>query len=148
MTQKIFVIEDDENILYGLQDRFTSDGYDVDISNADEELDTIVSRIREFRPNFLVLDLLLPKHEGLEIVKRLKNDDELSDVQVFVFTDLSDEDSRSRSVGLGVNYYFLKSDLDVNEFADKVEGLIKGEQIEEVAEREEEEEGGDDLVLE
>ncbi len=146
MAQKIFIIEDDENILYGLQDRFTSDGYDVDISNADEEMDTLVTRIKEFNPGFVVLDLLLPKIEGLEVVKRIKNDDDLIDVQVLVFTDLSDEDSRSRSVGLGVNYYFLKSDLDVNEFADRVEGVIKGEQIEEIAEREEEE-GGDDLVM-
>ncbi|MEI7452127.1 MAG: response regulator [Candidatus Falkowbacteria bacterium] len=147
MAKKIFLIEDDENILYGLQDRFTSDGYDVDISNAEEELDTILARIREFKPAYLVLDLILPKHDGLEIVKRVKGDDELADVQVLVFTDLSNEDSRSRSVGLGVNYYFLKSDLDINEFADKVEGIISGEQIEEVAEMEDDE-GGEDLVLE
>jgi DNA-binding response OmpR family regulator len=147
MAKKIFIIEDDENILYGLQDRFTSDGYDIDISNAEEELDTIMSRIREFKPAYLVLDLILPKHDGLEIVKRVKSDEELGDVQVLVFTDLSNEDSRSRSVGLGVNYYFLKSDLDINEFADKVEGIISGEQIEEVAEMQDDE-GGDDLVLE
>jgi len=145
MSKKIFIIEDDESILYGLQDRLTSDGYDVDISNADEDLGELLKRIKKYQPSFLILDLLLPKMDGLEIVKRLKGDEESSDIQVLIFTDLSDEDSKARSVGLGINHYFMKSDMDVNEFVDQIEKIMTGDS-EKIAEAMAAEDG-DDIVL-
>jgi DNA-binding response OmpR family regulator len=145
MPKKIFIIEDDESILYGLQDRLTSDGYDVDISNADEDLEELLKRIKKYQPQFLILDLLLPKTEGLEIVKRLKGDEESSDIQVLIFTDLSDEDSKARSIGLGVNHYFMKSEMDVNEFVDRIEKIMSGDS-EKMAEAMAAEDG-DDVVL-
>jgi len=129
MSHKIFIIEDDENILYGLQEKFSSDGYEVEMSDADDEMDDLIARIKKSQPDYIILDLLLPKHDGLELLKRLKNDPELSDSQVLIFTDLSDEDSKSRSIGLGANYYFLKSEMDVYSFADKVESIISEKKV-------------------
>ena len=129
MSKKIFIIEDEEGILYGLQDHFTSDGYDVEISAADEEMEDLLSRVKKFKPAYVILDLVLPKLDGAEILKRIKGDDETSDIQVLIFTDLSDEDSKTRSVGLGANYYFLKSEMDVTEFADNVEKIMENKQV-------------------
>ena len=145
MTKRIFIIEDDENILYGLQDRFTSDGYEVSISTAEEDLDELLGKIKTFKPHFLTIDLLLPKIDGMEIIKRLKGDEDLADVEVLIFTDLSDEDGKARSVGLGVNHYFLKNDMDINEFADKAEEIMEGESEDEVERMQEDE--GDDVIL-
>lgn len=145
MSKRIFLIEDEESILYGLQDHFTSDGYDVDISAADEELEDLLGRIKKFKPAYVILDLVLPKLDGLEVLKRIKNDDETSDVQVLIFTDLSDEDSRTRSVGLGANFYFLKSEMDITEFADHVEKIIENKQVSDASAEDAEE---NDLVLE
>ncbi len=145
MSKKIFIIEDEEGILYGLQDHFTSDGYDVEISAADEELEDLLARIKKTKADYVILDLVLPKLDGLEILKRLKNDDETADIQVLIFTDLSDEDSRTRSVGLGANYYFLKSELDITEFADHVEKIIENKQVSDTSAEDAEE---NDLVLE
>jgi len=145
MSKKIFIIEDDESILYGLQDHFTSDGYEVEISAADEELEDLLVRIKKTKAAYVILDLVLPKLDGTEILKRIKGDDETSDVQVLIFTDLSDEDSRTRSVGLGANFYFLKSELDINEFADHVEKIIENRQVSDASADDAEE---NDLVLE
>jgi len=145
MSKKIFIIEDEEGILYGLQDHFTSDGYDVEISAADEELEDLLARIKKTKADYVILDLVLPKLDGLEILKRLKHDDETADIQVLIFTDLSDEDSRARSIGLGANYYFLKSELDITEFADHVEKIIGNKQVSDASAEDAEE---NDLVLE
>ncbi|PIT94260.1 hypothetical protein COT98_04585 [Candidatus Falkowbacteria bacterium CG10_big_fil_rev_8_21_14_0_10_39_9] len=145
MSKKIFIIEDEEGILYGLQDHFTSDGYDVEISAADEELEDLLARVKKTKADYVILDLVLPKLDGLEILKRLKHDDETADIQVLIFTDLSDEDSRARSIGLGANYYFLKSELDITEFADHVEKIIGNKQVSDASAEDAEE---NDLVLE
>ncbi len=118
--KNIFIIEDDLNILYGLKDIFSSNDYEVETSDSNEELDDLIKRIKKFKTNIVVLDLVLPKLDGLEVIKTIKSNDDLKDIEIFIFTDLSDEDGKSRSVGLGANYYFMKNEFDIYAFANKI----------------------------
>jgi DNA-binding response OmpR family regulator len=124
MAKKIFIIEDDTNILYGLQSQFSSDGYEVEIDEGGSNIETIISFLEEFRPDYIITDLLLPEIDGFELVRLIKENDRLQDSPIFIFTDLSDEDSRRRSDDLGVDYYFIKNDFDIFEFAEKVKRII------------------------
>jgi len=123
--KNVFIIEDDINILYGLRDIFSSNDYDVETSDSNEELEDLLGRIKRFRPKIIILDLVLPKLDGLEIIKRIKEDEVVSDAEIFIFTDLSDADGKSRSVGLGANYYFMKNEFDVYTFSNKVIRLME-----------------------
>ena len=123
-NNKIFIVEDDANLLYGLESQFVAADLEVEVSEADEDIDELMSEIKEFNPDFLVLDLILPKIDGFELVKKIKSDDELSEKEIFIFTDLSDEDSRSRSLEIGADYVFFKEDFDTFEFAEKVIKII------------------------
>lgn len=124
MLKKIFIIEDDANILYGLQSQFSSDGFEIDISDGSESMEEIITAIKEFNPDYIITDLLLPEIDGFDLIRDIKSDDALQEKPIFIFTDLSDEDSRHRSDELGVEYYFIKNDFDVFEFADKVKRII------------------------
>jgi len=127
-TKKIFIIEDDANLLYGLESQFSADEFTVETSIGDEEMEEIVSRLKDTAPDYVILDLILPKLDGFEIIKRMKADDELSDKQIFIFTDLSDEDSRQRSLALGADYVFFKDDFDTFEFAEKVKKIVANQE--------------------
>jgi DNA-binding response OmpR family regulator len=122
--KKIFIIEDDVNILYSLEADFNAADFDTTTSEAEEELDELVDNIRDVRPDYLVLDVILPKLDGFEIIKKLKDEAELSDLIIFVFSDISDEDSRSRSLEIGADYFFPKDEFDAYEFAEKVKKII------------------------
>lgn len=135
--KKIFILEDDVNILYGLEAQFNADEFAVETSEGDEELEELLGNIRNFSPDYLILDLILPKLDGFEVVKRVKEDEELSDTPIFIFTDLSDEDSKNRSLELGADYYFIKEEFDTYEFAEKVKKIISNQK------KEEEEESAD-----
>ncbi|HOZ53051.1 MAG TPA: response regulator [bacterium] len=143
--KNVFIIEDDINILYGLRDIFSSNDYDVETSDANEELEDLLGRIKRFQPKIIVLDLVLPKLDGLEVVKRIKEDETISDAEIFIFTDLSEEDGRSRSVGLGANYYFMKNEFDVYTFSNKVMRIMErgGKEFEE----NDDSESSDDIVM-
>jgi DNA-binding response OmpR family regulator len=136
--KKIFIIEDDANILYGLEAQFSNSGLEVEVSEAEEEAEELMDNLREFQPDFIVLDLILPKVDGFDIVKRLKSDDELSEKQIFIFTDLSDEDSRQRSLEIGADYVFFKDDFDTFQFAEKVLKIIDNQEKSEDSEEDEE----------
>jgi two-component system alkaline phosphatase synthesis response regulator PhoP len=136
-SKKIFILEDDVNILYGLEAQFSADEFLVESSEGEEDLEELLSNIRSFNPNYLILDLILPKLDGFEVVKRIKEDEETSELPIFIFTDLSDEDSKNRSLELGADYYFIKEEFDTYEFAEKVKKIIGNQ------EKEEEEESAD-----
>lgn len=145
LEKKIFIIEDDADLLYDLESQFAADNFDVETSYGDEEPEELLDNLEKFEPDYIVVDLILPKVDGFDLVRKIKANDVLSLKPVFVFTDLSDEDSRARSVDLGADYIFFKSDFDSFEFTEKVKRIIankeKGTESAEI-------ESGDDETLE
>jgi len=127
-NKRIYIIEDDVNILYGLEAQFIDGNLDVETSEGDEEINEIIDRLRDFDPSYIVLDLILPKVDGFEIIKKIKEDDELNDREIFIFTDLSEEDSQERSLKLGADYIFFKDDFDTFQFAEKVLKIINNQE--------------------
>lgn len=137
-SKKIFIIEDDADITYGLESQFEAADFEVEIATGDEELEELMENIRAFEPDYIILDLILPKIDGFEIIKKIKEDGELNDKEIFIFTDLSDEDGRARSLEIGADYVFFKEEFDTFEFAEKVKKIIANQ--EKVSSREEDEE--------
>ena len=123
-NKKIFIIEDDADLLYGLESQFVADDFEVETSAGEEELSEVLDGLRNFSPDYLILDLILPKLDGFDIIKKIKADDELRDIQIFIFTDLSDEDSRQRSLQLGADFVFLKEEFDTYDFSEKIKKII------------------------
>jgi len=124
MNPKIFIIEDDANILYGLQAKFSVNGFAVEVSNGSLPAQELVNEIIKYKSDYVVLDLLLPKVDGFEVAKLLKQNKETANVPIFIFTNLSDSDSKSRGLDLGINYYFIKDELSLDDFVDKVKRII------------------------
>ena len=128
MSKKIFIIEDDANILYGLEAEFTSADFEVEVSEGEEELEELMDLLSDFDPDYIVLDLILPKVDGFEVIKKIKEHNDLCEKQIFIFTDLSDEDSRQRSLEMGADYVFFKEEFDIFEFTEKVKKIIHNQE--------------------
>ena len=126
-SPKIYIIEDDADLLYGLEAQFVADEFEVGASAGEDEIEDELDSLRDFAPAYLILDLILPKIDGFEIIRRIKADDELRDLQIFIFTDLSDEDSRQRSLQMGADFVFLKEEFDAYQFAEKVKKIIRNQ---------------------
>lgn len=141
---KIFIIEDDLNILYGLRDIFTSNDFEVEISDSREDVDDLLSKIKKFKPDSVILDMVLPELDGQELIRKIKADSS-NEAEIFIFTDLSEADGQSRSVGLGANYYFMKGEFDVYTFSNKVMRIMRRDSLSSDDEKEEEE--ADDLLV-
>lgn len=141
MSKKIFILEDDVNILYALESQFAAAEFKVETSEGNEEPEEIMSRLRRFAPDFIILDVILPTIDGFDIIKKIKSEEELSDARIFIFTDISDEDNRKRSLELGADYLFFKEEFDTYEFVEKVCKIVTNRHHND---RGREDEGGDD----
>lgn len=127
MSKKIFIIEDDANLLSGLQAKFSLAGFEIETNSGNVEIQEIINDIKKFQTSFIVLDLILPQVDGFAIIKAIKEDEEISDSPIFVFSNLSDQDSKSRGLNLGVKHYFVKNDFSIDEFVGKVIKIIENE---------------------
>lgn len=124
MPKKIFIIEDDVNILYGLQAKFRAEGFEVRLSSGEEESQKIVDKLGIFGSDYLILDLILPNVDGFDIIKRVRATIGNS-LPIFVFSDVSENDIQTRARDFGANYYFVKDEINVEEFASRVMKIIE-----------------------
>jgi DNA-binding response OmpR family regulator len=126
MKKNIFIIEDDVNLASTMQTQFNLAGFNAEINRGSEEdIEALINDIKKVDAEIVILDLILPKLDGFEIIKKIREDEVLADIYIFIFTDVSDEDSKARGLSLGANQYFIKEDFSVEEFAEKVKKIME-----------------------
>jgi CheY-like chemotaxis protein len=119
----VLIIEDDELILRMYQKIFTAEGYEVEIaSNGEEGLE----RARATKPNLILLDVMMPKLNGLEMLKQLKSIPEVEKIPVVVLTNLSGTADAETALSLGAVKFINKSDYRPKEVFDIVKEILAG----------------------
>jgi DNA-binding response OmpR family regulator len=114
---KIVIAEDDQMIAASLEDGFTQAGFEVVIGGDGEEA---LMKIRESKPDIILLDIMMPKLDGIGVVWELKADAELAKIPVVMLTNLSDPATVSKILEAGVTDYLLKSEQSIDEIVSKV----------------------------
>lgn len=125
MTKKILIVDDDKIFSKILRDGLTTGGqgkYEV-ISAFDGEEGLAVAE--KERPDLIMLDLVMPKLGGIEVLKKLRVEEWGKDIPVIVETQLSDMGSMGEGVALGVRGYLVKSDYSLDEILHQVEEIFK-----------------------
>jgi DNA-binding response OmpR family regulator len=104
--KKICIVEDDDNIreIYSLT--LKQEGYTV-ITAVDGE--DGMNKIREHKPDLILLDLQMPVKNGFEVMEDLKKDKEISEIPVIVFTNADDEKSTKTIGKFDTRFYVIKS---------------------------------------
>jgi DNA-binding response OmpR family regulator len=126
MKKNLFIIEDDVNLASTMQTQLNLAGFNAEINRGSEEdVEALINDIKKVDAEIVILDLILPKLDGFEIIKKIREDEVLADIYIFIFTDVSDEDSKARGLSLGANQYFIKEDFSVEEFAGKVKKIME-----------------------
>ena len=129
MNKKVFIIEDDINILHSLNAKFNSHGISTLTENGHSKLYEVIHRIILEKPDFIILDLILPELDGFEILGKIKSEGEISSIPIFIFSDMSEDDVKSKCEMLGSDYYFLKQDFNIDQFVVKIFKILKNKHI-------------------
>jgi CheY-like chemotaxis protein len=83
--------------------------------------------VRTKRPNLVLCDVLMPKMNGFEVLKELKNKPETRDIPVIMLTMLGSDDDIKKGLKLGANDYIVKSQHAVGEIVEKVKEFFGDE---------------------
>ncbi|MDD3531154.1 MAG: response regulator [Candidatus Pacebacteria bacterium] len=118
---KILVIEDEEVLSKVLQEKFEKSGYDVAVAN---DGDAALTLAKDTNPDAIVLDLLLPKRNGFEVLESLKSDQMLKMIPVVVVSNLGEDSDIKRALSLGAADYYVKSEHPINEIVEKIKNVL------------------------
>ncbi len=123
MEQKtILFIEDEETLQKALAETFTQKGYGV-ISAFNGE--TGIALARQKSPHLILLDLILPKRDGFNVLAILKADEKTKEIPVVVLTNLEGVGDVDKALALGATTYLVKASYSLEEIAEKVRKVLE-----------------------
>lgn len=126
MAKKILLVDDDLYIRDLYAEVLKDENYDVLIaSDGEEALGVASANI----PDLILLDIMLPKMDGIQVLDKLKNDEKLKNVPVIMLTNFGQEDLVKQAVNLGSTEYLLKYNITPGEIIKKVSEVLNPEKV-------------------
>jgi DNA-binding response OmpR family regulator len=115
--KKILVVEDDNNMANVYLTRLQAENFIV--RRVDNGEDALASA-QQFKPDLVLLDAMMPKVSGFDVLDILRNTPDTSHVKVIMLTALSQETDRQRAAALGVDDYLVKSQVVIADVVDRI----------------------------
>ena len=117
----ILVVEDESALQKAMSDVLTQEGFEV-VSALDGEAGLRLAQ--EKKTNLILLDLILPKMNGFEVLEALKKDATTRSIPVIVLTNLEDMKNIQKAVDLGATTYLVKANYSLEEVLEKVKSTV------------------------
>ena len=115
--KKILLVEDDTALSAVYRSRLEIEGFDVREANNGEDA---LSATVEYRPDLILLDVMMPKISGFDVLDILRNTPETANVRIIMLTALSQPKDRERAESLGVDDYLVKSQVVIGDVVARV----------------------------
>lgn len=113
---KIVVVEDDKTIAEIYKQKLTEGGHTVTIVDDVNAL----AHIRNNKPHLVILDILMPKINGLDILRELKSEPEITEIPVLLLTNVAEDASIGKGLEYGAYGYLLKSETTPDQILPRV----------------------------
>ena len=121
MAKKILIVEDDEILIGLLQKKLTSLGYEIYLAK-DGEVGLVL--MREKKPDLVLLDIVMPKMNGLEVLSKVKEDPNFKKIPIIVISNSGQPVELDKIKKLGARDWLIKTDFDLQELVGKVKKQI------------------------
>ena len=122
-SKTVLVIEDDVFLSQLLANRLKKLGVNVLRASDGEEG---IASLKTNRPDLALLDLILPKKSGFEVLEAVKSDPILSGITVIIISNLGQESDVKRGKELGAVEYFVKAKTSIDGLVDEIKNLLEG----------------------
>lgn len=114
---KILIVEDEDALAQVLREKFEKEKFEVKIA-VDGEI--AMPTIKSFMPDMILLDLLLPKKSGLDVLRDIKSEEDIKEIPVIILSNLGGDEDIKEGLSLGAKDYFVKTQHPINEIIEKV----------------------------
>lgn len=115
--KKILLVEDDDGLASVYQTRLEAEGFNVKrVPNGEDAL----AAAMEFKPDLILLDAMMPKVSGFDVLDILRNTPETASTRIIMLTALSQDTDKQRAESLGVDEYLVKSQVVIADVVERI----------------------------
>lgn len=119
--KKIVLVEDEAILIKLLEDKLVSEGYQIVTARDGAEG---LEKIKEEKPDLVLLDIIMPKMGGFEVMEELNKDEILAKTPVIIVSNSGQPFELERAKKMGVKDWLIKTEFDPKEVVEKVKNLI------------------------
>ncbi len=119
---KILIVEDDPFLSEMYTTKLVQENFEVDLAIDGKEA---IKKARESKPDLILLDIVLPKMDGFEVLAEIKKDIELRNIQIIALTNLGQKEEVEKGLKLGADDYIVKAHFTPTEVINKIKQVIK-----------------------
>lgn len=117
VKKKILLVEDDVALAAVYKSRLELEGFEVrDVHNGEDALSAAI----EFKPDLILLDAMMPKISGFDVLDILRNTPDTTNIRVIMLTALSQPKDKERAEALGVDDYLVKSQVVISDVVERI----------------------------
>lgn len=121
-SKKLLIVEDEPLLGNLLKQRFEKEGVETLLARDGEEALTI---LRATRPSLILLDIILPKISGFELLETMSADPSIEKAPVIITSNLGQDSDVKRGQSLGAIEYFVKAKISIEELVDHVKKVLE-----------------------
>jgi DNA-binding response OmpR family regulator len=119
---KVLVVEDEEVLKKVLQEKLEDEDFIIKIATDGE---MALSLAKEFKPDLILLDIILSKKDGIQVLEELKTNPLLSKIPVIMISNLGDDEIIKRAMKLGATDYLIKTQHSLDDVVNKVKDYFQ-----------------------
>lgn len=118
----ILIIDDDEFLASLYAQKLTQHGYEISVAHDGDEG---IKKVKEVKPDAVILDILMPGKDGIDVLKELRSDSKTKDQLVLVLSNLDDRKRRVECKHQNVFDYIIKAHITPDEIVDQINAMLK-----------------------
>lgn len=121
--KKVLIVEDDKYLGKMYKRAFSLNGHDVELITDGEEA---LRRLGDYgnKPDLVILDIIVPKVSGLDILRKIKDDSNIKDIPVAVLTNSLKKENEELMTSLGADLFLIKIEHDAKSIVEKANKLL------------------------
>ncbi|MEA1926490.1 MAG: response regulator [Patescibacteria group bacterium] len=118
----ILIIEDEQGMRDTLKESIENAGYQTIIAGDGEKG---IKLAKQYNCDLILLDIILPKKDGFEVLRELKMDEKMKDLPIVLITNLSEPSDIQKALDLGATTYLVKSSYSLADIVEKINNILE-----------------------
>lgn len=121
-TKKILLVDDEELVIKALIEKLLPEGFIVESARDGQEA---LLKTKQIKPDLILLDVIMPKLDGISVLKILKASPETKDIPVIMLTNLSDDKQVTDALRIGGTDYLVKVEHTLSDILERVKEKLQ-----------------------
>jgi DNA-binding response OmpR family regulator len=120
----IFIAEDDPLMGRMYERAFRLNGYDLKMAFDGEQALSMLLAANP-KPSVIILDVMMPKMSGFDVLKKIKEDADLKNIPVILLTNLAGQEDAQKGISMGALMYLVKSEYNPKQIVDTIKKVLE-----------------------